>query len=100
MTTQTAHPGTIKMIDVYDRSTREVPFESVPPRQQFVMLDKDGIETHDAGLAVERIPIVQVRVLRLDATGALAPAHRTVEMRILEYGPDERLLRSTTMTKD
>lgn len=100
MTTKPAHPGTIKMIDVYDKSVREVPFQSVPPREQFVMLDKDGIETNDPKLAVEHIPIVQVRVLKLDAKGELAPADRAVQMRILQYGPDERLLRSTTMTKD
>jgi hypothetical protein len=100
VTEQTVHPPTIKMIDVAENSTREVRREDVPPKQQLVMLDRDGVETDDPSLAVERIPILQVRVLKLDAEGKLASSDNAVEMRILEYGPDDRLLRSTTMRKD
>ena len=95
-----AHPGTIQMIDVHDQSSRLVPAATVPTRQQFVMLDKDGVETQDPKLATARVPIVLVRVLHLDAQGALVPPARAVQMRIMEYGPDGRLLRSTTMIKD
>ena len=100
MINQAVHPGTIKIVDAYDKSVEEVPSESQPFQEQFVMLDADGIETHDPNLAVEHIPIVLVRVLRLDANGELAPADRAIQMEILEYGPDDRLIRSTLMMKD
>lgn len=100
MTEQPAHPGEVRMIDVYDKSVRVVPASSLPIQQQFVLLDKDGVRTTDAKLATQYLPITLVRILRLDEKGELVPADRAVQMRIMEYGADERLLRSTTMVKD
>lgn len=100
MTEQPAHPGEIRMVDAYDKSIRLVSAAEVPNRQKFVMLDKQGVETSDPQLAVQYLPIVMARVLRLDAKGDLVPADRATQIRILEYGPDDRLLRSTLMLKD
>jgi hypothetical protein len=100
MAVQGQAPGTIRMIEVYEQTVRDVPADSVPSRQRFVMLDKNGVETNDPALATERISIVKVRILRLDASGGLAPAARAVQIEILEYGPSDRLLRSTLMRKD
>ena len=100
MNEQPAHPGEIRMVDAYDKSVRLVPAAGVPTRQQFVMMDKDGVETNDPKLAVQYLPIIMVRILRLDAKGELTSAERAVQIRIMEYGHGERLLRSTLMMKD
>jgi hypothetical protein len=97
--TSPAHPGTITITNVAERTTETVPYDSVPPRQRFVMLNAAGTETEDPAQAKETIPIVAVRVVMLDGLGELATGDAVKVMRILEYGPGERLLRSTTMTR-
>ena len=94
------HPGTIREIDVFTGKVDVVPADSVSPRRQFVMIDADGVETNDPALAVEWLPIVEVRVLTTDANGKLGPIDQATQMQILEYGENERLLRSTLMIKD
>jgi len=93
------HPGTIKIVTISTKATKVVPYESVPPRQRFVMLNSNGVETHDIADATEAIPIVEVHVLNLDSKGDLVPPENAASMRILEFGPEGRLLRGTTMTK-
>jgi hypothetical protein len=100
MSQQPAHPGEIRMVDAFDKCGRVVSSAQFPDRQRFVMLDREGIETSNPQLAVQHVPIVLARIFRLDAKGELVPADRTTQIRILEYGLDDRLLRSTTMPKD
>jgi hypothetical protein len=97
--TQPEHPGTIRIENVAAKTVEVVPYDSVPPRQQFVMLDANGVETNNPGEAKQRVPIVHVRVIMLDEKGQHARPEDARSMQILEYGPDERLLRSTIMQK-
>ena len=100
MITTPAHPGTITMRDMFKQTEQIVPYESVPKNQQFVYLTKDGIETFNLNEAVERIPIVEVEMLSLDAKGNLVPSETAKTLRIKSFGPDRRPLRSTVMRKE
>jgi hypothetical protein len=92
------HPGTIRMIDESDGSVRTVKADDVPERRRFVYLNKDGVEVDSAEEAVERIPIVEVRMTPTDGKGNLVAKDHAQLIRIKEFGPGNRLLRSTTMT--
>lgn len=92
------HPGTIRMIDESDGSVRMAKAEDAPERRQFVYLDKDGREVDSVEEAIDRIPIVEVRLTPTDGKGNLVPKDRAQLIRIKEFGPAGRLLRSTTMT--
>jgi len=92
------HPGTIRMIDEGDGSVRMAHAENTPERHRFVYLDKDGREVEAAAGAVERVPIVEVRMTPTDGNGRVVPKDRAQLIRIREFGPEGRLLRSTTMT--
>lgn len=94
----TPHPGTIRMIDEFDGSVRIVKAEDVPERRRFVYLDDHGREVDSAEEAVERIPIVEVRMTPTDGKGNLVPKDRAQLIRIAEFGPEGRRLRTTTMT--
>jgi hypothetical protein len=98
MKTFPPHPGTIKMVDVYAKTSREVPAEEVPERGRFVYL-KDGIETENKSEATERVPIVEVEMLSLDEEGHLVSKEVATKVRMNEFGPQHKLLRSTTMVK-
>jgi len=100
MTQFAPHPGTIWMIDESDGSVRSVKADEVPERHRFVYLDKNGKETDSVEHAVERIPIVEVRMTSTDGNGSLVPKDRAQLIRIKEFGPKKRLLRSTTMTQN
>ena len=91
------HPGTIKMVDLSTGTSREVPYQSAPDRSRFVYLDSSGAETSNPDNAVERIPIVLVERMPLDAQGNLASGKDVARVRILEFGPNRRPLRSTTL---
>lgn len=91
------HPGKISMIDESDNSVRTVSSEDVPENHRFVYLDKDGKETSSVEDAAQRIPIVEVRMTPTDGNGKLVPKDHAQLIRIKEYGPEKRLLRTTTM---
>jgi hypothetical protein len=92
------HPGTIRTIDEYDGSERISKAEETPERHRFVYLDGKGREVDSAEDAAERIPIVEVRMTPTDGKGNLVPKDRAQLIRIVEFGPEGRRLRSTTMT--
>ena len=94
----TPHPGTIRMIDESDSSVRIMKAEDAPERRRFVYLDDHGKEVDSAEEAVERIPILEVRMTPTDGKGNLVPKNRAQLIRIIEFGPQGRRLRSTTMT--
>lgn len=98
MTKFAPHPGTIRMIDESDGSVRIVQADETPERHKFVYLDKDGREVSSSGEAVERVPIVEVQMTASDGKGNPVPKDRAQIIRIKEFGPDRRLLRTTTMT--
>ncbi len=92
------HPGAIRMIDESDGSVGMVKAEDAPERRRFVFLDKDGREVESLEEAVDRIPIVEVRMTPTDGKGNLVRKDRAQVIRIKEFGPEKRLMRSTTMT--
>ncbi len=92
------HPGTIAMIDDSDGSVRIEKADETPERHRFVYLDKAGIEVDSADKAVERIPIVEVRMTPTDGDGHIVSKANARLIQIKEFGPKHRLLRSTTMT--
>lgn len=92
-----AHPGQIKMIEEYDGSVRLINVETVPDRQRFVYFDANGMEVDSLDKAASRVPIVEVRMLSTDGQGNLVPKSRAKKLRILEMGPDQKVLRSTVL---
>jgi hypothetical protein len=92
------HPGTIRMIDEFDSSVSISKAEDTPERHRFVYLDDHGREVDSADEAAERIPIVEVRMTPTDGKGNLVPKDRAQLIRITEFGPEGRRLRTTTMT--
>ena len=89
------------MIDDDTRETRMVKADEVPLRRRFVYLDKTGKELDPADPnAAERIPIVEVRMTPTDGDGHIVPRTQAKLIRIKESGPDNRILRSTTMRKN
>jgi hypothetical protein len=99
MTRFPEHPGTLSVLDLFRNTTTVSPVAEVPESQRFVYL-KDGVETHDPAAATERVPIVEVHLISLNADGKLVPTEEAVEIRIKQFGPDHRPLRSTTMRRE
>ena len=97
------HPGLILSIVESGNAASNIvtltPADEVPEEHQFVYLDAQGQEVASGKQAVERIPIVEVRMTAVDKMGKLVPAEQSQTMYIREYGPDKRILRSTTMIK-
>lgn len=94
------HPGTIKMVDLSTGTAKEVPYEQAPERSRFVYLNKDGSEASDPEKAVERVPIVLVEMMPTDGHGHLVPRDEATMIRIQEFGPNRRPLRSTTLVPE
>ena len=94
------HPGKIKMVDLSTGSEKDVPYEQAPDHSRFVYLDKNGAETFDLKQAVERIPIVLVEMMPVDDHGNLTQRDKAKMLRIEEFGPERRPLRSTTLLPD
>ena len=86
------------MVDEFDNSVRVVKAEDVPERRRFVYLDDQGREVDSPEDAIDRIPIVEVRLTPTDGKGNLVPKDRAQLIRITEFGPERRRLRTTTMT--
>lgn len=97
----TPHPGVIRMIDDDTREVRVVNADKVPMRRRFVYLDRTGkeLEATDTN-ATERVPIVEVRMTPTDGDGHVVPRAQARLIRIKESGPDNRVLRSTTLRKN
>lgn len=93
------HPGTVRMVDMYDKTARDVPVADVPAFKQFVYL-KNGVETSNPQEATARIPIVEVRMMPLDANGNLIAKDKATTIVIHELGPGGRSLRRTTMRRN
>jgi hypothetical protein len=99
MTRFPEHPGTLRVLDFFHKTSTVSPVAEVPESKRFVYL-KDGVETHDPAAATERVPIVEVHLISLDASGKLVPTDEAATIRIKEFGPDQRPLRSTTMRRE
>lgn len=94
----TEHPGTIRMVTMFNGEVREVPADSVPENRRFVYF-KDGTEVSSPEEATEAVPVVETRMLSLDSRGNLVPPEEAAKVRIEEFGPEGRPLRWTVMTK-
>jgi hypothetical protein len=90
------HPGTLRVLNFFHNSSTVTPVDEFPESKRFVYL-KDGVETDDQAEATERVPIVEMHLISLDATGKLVPSDQAATIRIKEFGPDHRPLRSTTL---
>jgi hypothetical protein len=93
------HPGKIKMVDLFHRTTKVVAIGEVPENRRFVYL-KGKVETHDPDEATERVPIVEVHMLSSDERGNLVSPDTAKFVEIKEFGPDMRPLRSTIMRRE
>jgi hypothetical protein len=93
------HPGQIRIVDLFRGTSKMAPIADVPESRRFVYL-KNGIETHDPSEATERVPIVEVRMLSLNERGNLVAPEIAYKVRIDEFGPDNRPLRSTIMRRE
>jgi hypothetical protein len=92
------HPGTVTMVNVYEKTERTVPITEVPPNKRFVYL-KDGVEISDPSQATELVPIVRVEMFSLDDDGNLVPPDLATKLWVKEFGPEKRPLRLTTMIR-
>jgi hypothetical protein len=99
MTRFPEHPGTLHVLDVFSQMSTVVPLAEVPESRQFVYL-KEGVETHDPAAATERVPVVEVHLISVDGSGKLVPAGQAATIRIKEFGPDHRPLRSTILRRE
>jgi hypothetical protein len=86
------HPGTIVLVDRAAGTEEARPADEFPELQRYLYL-KDGQETLQPETATERIPIVRIETVPLDARGQLVPREQATEMRVTEFGPDNRRLR-------
>jgi hypothetical protein len=93
------HPGKFKMVDFFHETSKMVLIDDVPENRRFVYL-KNGVETHDPDEATERVPIVEVHLLSSDEMGNLVSPEVAERVRIKEFGPEMRPLRSTTLRRD
>jgi hypothetical protein len=93
------HPGTILIVDESTGDVVLVNVEKIPEEEQFVYIDKDQRTTHDKAQAVRRIPIVEIRMLSLDANNEVVPPHQGTTMYVSAYGKRQRLLRSLTLIR-
>ena len=90
------HPGTIKMVDIGRKTERIKVAADVPERQRFVYL-RDGNEVGKAD-ATERVPIVRVEMMGVDAAGNLVEDPKdAATVQIVEFGEGRRPLRQTLM---
>ena len=90
------HPGTIKMVDMFNHETRIVRIDGVPPDRRFVYF-KDDLEIASADGATRAVPIIEVRMFPLDAHGQLVAKALATRIRMIELGPNEQALRTTLM---
>lgn len=93
------HPGIIRMIDMQDKSVRELSASDAPESVRFAYINKEGKEVEASQNPVERVPIVEIHFIPLDSKGNIVPKDRATVIRRKEFGPDHRPLRSSTMTK-
>jgi hypothetical protein len=93
------HPGTVLVEDLFRKTSQVTPVAEIPESRRFLYL-KNGVATHDPAEATERVPIVEVHVLSVDANGNLAPAEQAHTVRIKEFGPGRRPLRSMTLHRE
>jgi hypothetical protein len=92
------HPGTIRVVDAFRRTSQDSFVAGFPASAWFVYL-KDGVETSDPDQATERVPVVEVHVSGVDPKGDLVPAERAPTVRVEEFGPGRRPLRTTTVRR-
>jgi hypothetical protein len=92
------HPGTIRVVDVFRRTSQDSLVAGFPAAGWFVYL-KDGVETDDPDLATERVPVVEVHVIGVGPKGNLVPTERALTVRVEEFGPGRRPLRTTTVCR-
>jgi hypothetical protein len=90
------HPGIVRMVDRFHQTTKEIPVAQVPAANRFVYY-KGKVRTENATEATERIPIVVVEMMPLDAKGNLVPPESAATIQVSEFGPNRRPLRTTTM---
>lgn len=96
MTRFEEHPGMIRIVDVYDQTTREIPIDKVPANRRFVYL-RHGVEVSIPAEATSRYPIVEIRMISIDLHGNLVSREHAAKLVVEEYGPKGRPLRHTTM---
>lgn len=92
------HPGTVKMVNVFEKTSKIIPVSEFPKHKRFVYF-KDGAVTDKADEATEAVPVVETRMLSTDAEGKLVSVKKAVKMRIEEFGPGGQPLRWTIMVK-
>jgi hypothetical protein len=93
------HPGKVKTVDFFHKTSKSVLVGDVPENQRFVYF-KNGVETHDPDEATERAPIVEVHLLSSDEIGNLVSPEIAKLVQIKEFGPEMRPLRSTTLRRE
>lgn len=93
-----AHPGTVKMVNVFEKTTKTIPVSEFPKHKRFVYY-KDGVITEKVDEATDAVPVVETRMLSTDKDGKLVSVKNAVKLRIEEFGPNGQPLRWTIMVK-
>lgn len=94
-----AHPGKILITDMHTKLTHEADASQSSDRAKFVYLDSNGVEVDSPEEAAERVPVVEVQMIPTDGRGVSVSREEAKQIRVLEFGPSHRPLRSTAMVK-
>lgn len=97
------HPGTVKMINMLDKSVELISIDEIPKWNQFAYYYKDGIRIvhiNDIDKAVKAIPIVEERMYSRGEGKKLVPPKEADYLLIEKYGPDGTLLITNTLWRD
>ena len=96
MTELPDHPGVVHYTDAFTGESKPRPADEIPVTQKFVFR-RQGVECVSPDEADEIIPIVEVRVRPLSAERKLVHVDDAVQLVVVAYGPDDQVLRRTTM---
>ncbi len=94
------HPGKIRFWTMFDKSFKDQAITDIPLDKQWVYFDKLGQETSDITKAASAVPVLEVKMFSFDAKGDLVAPDVASSLLILEFGPEERQLRSLRMQKN
>ena len=67
-----------------------------PPALNFVFLNATGEQVSNPDLATQRVPVVELDILTVDASYRPVAPPKAAHIEMTEYGPNHRFLRHTT----
>jgi len=93
------HPGTIKMVNMFDKTVKEVTIDKVPKENQFVYYsdDNDIVEKRNA---MKAVPIVEVRMFPKNAKGEVVSKDKAKLIWLEMYDKNNKLIKTHSMWRN